>query len=257
MLSKTQISFLRSLHQKKYRDIHKQFFVEGRKLAQEVLRSNLAVTGLYGTGSWIMAHQQELDKFRSIVHEITPSELERISDLSTPNEVFITCRIPEYGHPDFHQIEGPVLALDQVQDPGNLGTIIRTCDWFGIRTILCSEGTVELYNPKVLQATMGSFTRVRVHYGSLAGFIEASGKGFKVYGTASGGASLFDMELEQRAIIIVGNESKGISPDLTPFLMQSIGIPSAGPGAESLNASVAAAIVISEFAKQSGRLNKK
>jgi len=185
-----------------------------------------------------------------VSREVTPEELERVSNLVTPNEVLAVVGIPESSIPSTGKLGKIILMLDRIQDPGNLGTIIRTADWFGIRHIFCSHGTVDLFNPKVVQSTMGSICRVHVHYTDLQQFLTGLGGPWHIYGTVPAGENIYRAELEFPAAIIIGNESKGIAKEYFSFFTSRIGIPSMSEGAESLNASVAAGIIVGEFCRR-------
>lgn len=250
MLSKGQISHLKSLRQSKFRDESGEFMAEGTKLALEMLNGRIHITGIYALADWIGRHDDVLKGKEIPAHEISQQEIERISNLVTPQEVILTARIPESIPPQWERLHGPLLFLDHIQDPGNLGTIIRCADWFGFSDIVCSEGTAELYNPKVIQATMGSFLRVNVHYADLENFLAAKPDDREVLGSYSGGENVFAAGFGANPAILVGNESRGISESLAPFIDRRIGIPSFSSGAESLNASVAAAVLMAEFRRQ-------
>jgi len=182
--------------------------------------------------------------------QIKDEELKKISNLVTPNEVLAIIGYPDPAVPSPEKYGKIILLLDRIQDPGNLGTIIRTADWFGIGHIFCSPDTVDVYNPKVVQATMGSICRVEVHYTDLREFLVSLDASWKKYGTVSDGENIYKADLEFPAAIVIGNESKGISETYFPLLTHRLGIPSRSNGAESLNASVAAGIICSEFCRR-------
>ncbi len=240
MVVKNQIKFIKSLQQKKYRTQYGQFVAEGVKLVGELLESDLKVKQLYGT-------EEFLEQNPNIsAHRISHSELNRMSGLKTPNKVLGIFEIPKAGTLEFTDW---ILALEQVQDPGNLGTIIRMCDWFGIRHLLCTPDSADCYNPKTLQATMGSLARVNVVYGDLESVIKDSG--LRAFGATLQGESVYDMELPDTGILIMGNESRGISESLLKSLNQEVGIPAFGNSkAESLNVATAAAILLSEIRRR-------
>lgn len=254
MLSKGQISHLKSLRLAKFREESGEYIAEGGKLAIEMLSARIAVTGIYALSGWISHQQALLGGKESLVHEIDEQELSRISNMVSPQDVVVTARLPEPVPARWEDLKGPLLVLDRIQDPGNLGTIIRCADWFGFPHIVCSEGTADLYNPKVIQATMGSFLRVSLHYTSLDAFLKAKSADRTVLGSYAGGENVFVTDFGPDPVILVGNESRGIAESLGPFIDRRIGIPSFSGSAESLNASVAAAILMAEFRRgQSSR----
>lgn len=237
MLSKNDIKEIRALGQKKFRDERRLFIVEGEKLVDEALRSDFTVVAHYRTA------------------DIGEEAMARISRLTHPSPALAVVRQPDPAAP----VIGPdelVLALDGIRDPGNLGTIIRIADWFGIRQILASDDTVELYNPKVVQATMGAIFRVRVHYGDLAAALRAPagpGPALPVYGTFLEGDDIYTVPLTRGGIIVMGSEAAGISPAVAASVTQKLHIPPFPPGArtsESLNVAVATAITCSEFRRR-------
>lgn len=184
--------------------------------------------------------------------------MERITALSSPSPALAIAEIPATPILPVAAINDLVLVLDDIKDQGNLGTIIRIADWFGIETVICSENTVDLYNPKVIQATMGSVTRVRVAYFNLPEFLSSMDPAIKIYGTFPEGENIYSIPLDPKGIILIGSESTGISPEVAYKVTDKISIPSYSPAtgrkdhAESLNASIAAAIVCSEFRRRNG-----
>lgn len=249
MLSSAQIKEIKSLHLSKNRESSGLFLVEGVKMVGELLKSAFKVRQIYGTEKWVKGLRLSKKADSPAIHPISPSELGRISSLKTPNEVLAVVKIPEVvlSESDF---DGLTLMLDRIADPGNLGTIIRIADWFGIKTIVCSPDTVELYNPKVVQATMGSLFRVKVFYDELPKLIQSFARSIPKYGAMLDGDNLYTTNLPEKAIIVIGNESHGISGQIKPLLDHSLMIPAASPGAESLNASVATAVICSEFRRE-------
>jgi len=238
MVSKNQIKLITSLQQKKYRKQEQLFFVEGVKGVQELLDSNFELHELFTTKSDFMA----IDT--SKVHTITESELRKISVLTTPNSCLAVFRIPKAIS---YEQKGLIIALDNVRDPGNLGTIIRLCDWFGVKTLFCSEESVDVYNPKVVQATMGSISRVNVVYGNLEQFLTDAK--LPVFGTFMDGATIYKEKLPTEGIIVMGNEANGISKPIENLVSKRIAIPRFGDlqATESLNVATATAIILSEF----------
>ena len=238
MVSKNQIKRITSLLQKKYRKQEQLFFVEGVKGVQELLDSNFELVELFTTNSDLFS----VDK--SKVYAITESELQKISALTSPNTCLALFKIP--AAVSFEE-KGLLVALDDVRDPGNLGTIIRLCDWFGIKTLFCSEESVDVYNPKVVQATMGSISRVNVVYGNLEQLL--TNTKLPVFGTFMDGKNIYNETLPSEGIIVMGNEANGISKAIENLVSQRITIPRFGDlqATESLNVATATAIVLSEF----------
>jgi RNA methyltransferase, TrmH family len=238
MLSKNQIKLISSLHQKKHRIANQLFFAEGVKVIQELLQSNFELEHLYTT-------QNDFDEV-SISKKtiILDSDLKKLSALATPNSCLAVFKIPE----EKKIIEsGLILVLDSIRDPGNLGTILRLCDWFGIHQLVCSKETVDIYNPKVVQATMGSITRVNVNYVDLKAFVTQTK--LPVFGTFMDGENIYTLTLPQEGIIIMGNEANGISEELENWISNRLTIPRFGSiqKTESLNVATATAIILSEF----------
>ena len=238
MVSKNQIKRITSLLQKKYRKQEQLFFVEGVKGVQELLDSNFELVELFTTNTELFS----VDK--SKVYAITESELQKISALTTPNTCLALFKIP--AAVSFEE-KGLLVALDDVRDPGNLGTIIRLCDWFGIKTLFCSEESVDVYNPKVVQATMGSISRVNVVYGNLEKFLSETK--LPVFGTFMDGKNIYNETLPNEGIIVMGNEANGISKAIENLVSERIAIPRFGDlqATESLNVATATAIILSEF----------
>ena len=237
MVGKSQIKFIKSLQQKKYRNQHGMFLVEGLKTVQELLDSNFEPHKLYTTdAAMILADQVGTEL-------ISEAELKKISNLKTPNKVLAIFKFPDIKPIDDREW---ILALDDIRDPGNLGTIIRLCDWFGIQHLVCSENTVDCFNPKVLQATMGSIARVNIVYTDLLQFI-TDYKGL-VYGTFMDGEPVYTIKLPQKGILVMGNEANGISNEIKNKVDKKISIPQfGGRQTESLNVATAAAIFLNEI----------
>ena len=241
MVSKNQIKLITSLQQKKYRKQEQLFFAEGVKVVQELLHSNFELQDLFTT------KQDFLTVPKNKVHAISEAELKKISALTTPNSCLAVFKIPKAKE----MVEkGLIVALDDVRDPGNLGTIIRLCDWFGIETLFCSEESVDIYNPKVVQATMGSISRVNVVYGNLETFLSQTK--LPVFGTFMDGNNIYQEELPKEGIIIMGNEANGISTSVEKLVSERIAIPRFGnlQVTESLNVATATAIILSEFKRK-------
>ncbi len=248
MLSKGNSKYLRSLHQNKFRRKYGQFLAEGTVNVLDFISGPLKVIQLYATEKWLTEHQEKFSGVKSEV--VSLKEMEMISALKNPSEVLAVVKKPAVALPGISLINNYVLALDNIKDPGNLGTIIRTADWFGIKDIVCSEETVDAYNPKVVQATMGSLARVRVHYTDLITWMDDKPEDLKVLGAVLHGDDIRKAEKPGKGILLIGSEAHGISKTLYPFIDRPVRIPAApGAGAESLNAAVATAIVCYEFCK--------
>ncbi len=240
MLSASQKKYVNTLKQKKFRDLNQCFVVEGIKIGEELLSSGFKTEIIYATSSWIKNNPNIK------VQEVTAKELKSISSLKTPNEILAVVKYPQ--PKAIKPTSNLTIALDKIQDPGNFGAIIRTADWFGVKQIICSNDTVDCYNYKVIQATMGSFFRVRIQYCNLKNFF-ASQKNSKIYGALLNGENVLKKNLRQKnAILLMGNESNGISEELFPFIHEKITIPKFGK-AESLNVAIATAILCAEFNK--------
>ena len=240
MLSKSQIKLIHSLQQKKYRNIHKLFIVEGKKSVKEFLNSSFELEHLF-----VLENQEPIVKSQdSNEIEITFKELKKISALKNPNQVLAVFKIPKQIE---RQDNGLILALDNIKDPGNLGTIIRLCDWFGIKQLVCSAETVDCYNPKVVQASMGSLTRVTITYTNLYEYL--SKQKTPIYATLLAGENLYKEKLPSKAIMVMGNEANGISKEIIALANHKINIPHFGDlhQTESLNVAMATAVVLSEF----------
>jgi RNA methyltransferase, TrmH family len=241
MVSKNQIKLISSLHQKKYRIAHQLFIAEGVKGINELLQSNFELEHLYVT----------IDEFKSVSTTqktvISDADLKKISALTTPNTCLAVFKIPKE-KPLLNK--GLIVALDTIRDPGNMGTILRLCDWFGINQVVCSKETVDLYNPKVVQATMGSIARVNVNYLNLKDFLETTS--LPIYGTFMNGEDLYNSEITNEGIIILGNEANGISKEIEALVTKRVTIPRFGnlQQTESLNVATATAIVLSEFKRR-------
>ncbi len=238
MLTKNQIKYITQLKQKKFRDLNKIFVTEGFKVINELLDSTLQLEHIYTT------KQLNFKVSKEFITEITDTELKKISSLTTPNDCLALFKMKEEVMP---QQNGLKVALDSVRDPGNLGTIIRLCDWFGITDLICSNETVDVYNPKVVQATMGSLTRVNIFYTNLVDYLKNSNE--PVYGTFMDGTNIYKTNLPTSGIIVMGNEANGISSAIEALVTAKIAIPRFGDlqQTESLNVATATAIILSEF----------
>ena len=237
MLSKNQQKIIQKLQQKKYRNELGLFVVEGKKGILEFVQAGFKVEAIFATSLF----SEQLNKFPLTL--ISKEELSKISMLKNPDEGVAIFYQPK--HKGILQ-EGIILALDNIQDPGNLGTLIRLCDWFGIETLLCSEQTVDCYNPKVVQASMGSLSRVEVHYLPLPSFLATCV--LPVYVATLEGENLYTTTFPEDCVIVLGNEANGVSPEVTALADGAITIPRFGrrQQAESLNVAMAGAIIMSQ-----------
>ena len=251
MLTRNTIKFILSLQKKKTREELKLFVIEGDKLIREFLNSDFRIFSLVAKPEFISGLQAESRaKFEEII-PVSYDELKKISTLVTPHNALAVVRMTERKFSPAKIFRGFSLALDSVQDPGNLGTIIRASAWFGIQNIICTENSVDVYNPKVIQATMGAFINVNVFYTDLENFLKnANLKGIPVYGAMLDGADIQDFKPSGNGIILLGNESKGISEDLVPYITDRIVISKkteALTGVDSLNLGMAASIILYDF----------
>ncbi|MEP1489797.1 MAG: RNA methyltransferase [Algibacter sp.] len=236
MISKNQIKLITSLKQKKYRLEHQLFVVEGIKTIKELLESDLVLHALFTTETFNIDAKDEF--------LISESDLKRISFLTTPNKALAVFKIPES---KAINNDGLIVVLDDVRDPGNLGTIIRLCDWFGIKELVCSKATVDCFNPKVIQATMGSITRVNISYVDLISFIDKTE--LPVFGAFMEGDNVYAKPLPKEGVLVMGNEANGVSKTIEDLVTNKISIPRFGDlqATESLNVATATAILLSEF----------
>lgn len=238
MLTNNDTKLINSLVKKKFRQKYNKFVVEGVKNIKEVLNSSIYVEKIYSI-------DDTFDDYPSKNVLITERELKKISQLVTPNTALAVCEIPQEKK---IQKNGFIIALDDIRDPGNLGTIIRMADWFGIQQIVCSKETVDLYNPKVIQSTMGSFIRVQINYTDLEKFFETYSH--SILGTFMDGENLYKTSLPENAVLLMGNEANGISEKLESFVTQRLSIPRMGKlqQTESLNVAMATSIILGERA---------
>jgi TrmH family RNA methyltransferase len=247
MLSKSQISLLTSLQHKKFRREHGLFLVEGYKSVIEFTSSGYQVDTIFHTPAIV---PKMLNLSRNInFQEISMKDIEKISTLKTPQEVIGLVKIPLWPTLNYNGLKHRFsLVLDNIQDPGNMGTIIRTADWFGIADIICSEDTVDVYNPKVVQATMGSLARVNVHYVNLEQVLPQIK--LPLYGAMLDGQNMYTTNFGDEGLLVMGNEGNGVSPVIERLINTKITIPRAGK-AESLNVAIATAILCSEIKRNS------
>lgn len=250
MLSKNRIKQIQALQLKKNRDRERRFIVEGRKTVLEVMAEHQElVEEVVATPGFMQQNGGELKKYQVPVTEVSAEELEKISLQATPAGILAVCRYFEEqpAVTDFNDRFS--LYLDEIRDPGNFGTIIRLADWFGVSAVFCSPNCCDLYNPKVIQATMGAFLRVKVHYVELAELLNEQGS-VQVYGAVLNGNNLY-RETLQNGLIVIGNEANGISPANLQLVNRPLTIPAHQQnGSESLNAAMAASVIVSEFFRQ-------
>jgi RNA methyltransferase, TrmH family len=243
MFNKTHTKYIQSLHHKKFRDQNNVFIAEGPKVVLELLESREFVCQqLFAVNEWLGNNENTLQNFSGMqVFEVKDFELEKITALSSPNNVLAVFKKKEQGQA-INIKEKITLVLDAIQDPGNLGTIIRTADWFGIENIVCSPACADMYNPKVVQSTMGSLARVNIFYTNLEDWLQTN-EDIKKYAAALNGKNINNLKAVKEGIIIIGNEGKGISNSILSLAGERITIPKKG-GAESLNAAVATGIIL-------------
>ncbi|WP_417887783.1 TrmH family RNA methyltransferase [Zunongwangia sp.] len=237
MVSKSQIKLITSLAQKKYRQRNGIFVAEGIKVIRELLAASIPLEHLFTTEAIFDAPEE-----KTAIVDL--KSLKKVSFLKTPQTALALFKIQ---NSEIKEVQGLTLALDGVRDPGNLGTIIRLCDWFGITNLVCSTDTVDCYNPKVIQSTMGSIARVKIQYTDLPVFLES--KQIPIYGTFMEGENVYKTELNESGILVMGNEANGVSLPIEKMVTQKISIPQFGnqQKTESLNVATATAIFLSEF----------
>ena len=246
MLSKSQISFIKSLHHKKYRNTNSLFIAEGLKIVSELIASDFIIPSIFCTHS-ISNHVQHLcsQVSKNIeIHTVSANELEKISLLSSTQEVLALVKNKETNE---NIIQYPVLVADTIQDPGNLGTLFRIADWFRFPTVIISENSVDWQNSKVIQASMGSFLRVDIRQMVLIDFFNINQH--LVYGAFMEGTSIYEANFDSNCVLVLGNESKGICQEIAPFINEKVTIPRFGK-AESLNVAIAAAVICSEICRR-------
>lgn len=238
MITKNQIQFIKNLKFKKYRIKHQLFIVEGRKKVKELLDSDYEYRSIYATRSWIN-HNQKIN-----ATQISNNELKNISNQKNPNEVLAIVKINK------HRIvsnTGIVLVLDKINDPGNMGTILRICDWFGISNIVCSKNTVDMYNPKVVQASMGSIFRVNVFYTDLPDYL--TNIATPIYGAFLDGENIKNISFPKDFHLVMGNEANGISKEITQLISERISVLNVSKKTDSLNVAIATSILLYEISK--------
>lgn len=256
MISKNRLKYVRSLEMKKYRKAEGVFVAEGHKLVGDLL-DVFECKYLAATSEWLSANAAWVERQRRSgveVDEVTDEELKRASFQETPQQVLAVFKQLTY-EVDVNEVARKqlCLVLDDVQNPGNLGTIVRLADWFGIEHIFCSKGCADIYNPKTVQATMGGIARVQVHEADLPELLRRLDKDIPVYGTFLDGENIYGRELENRGLIVMGNEGKGVSKEVAAFVTERLYIPNYPEGretSESLNVAIATAIVCAEFRRR-------
>jgi TrmH family RNA methyltransferase len=245
MLSKSQISFIKSLHQKKYRKENRLFIIEGIKSIEEFISSSYELKQIYCLAQYISLLPNLPPNIK--LFEVNNVELEKISTLQAPQGILALVKIPMVEEVDVLTLKSKfTLLLDGIQDPGNLGTIIRTADWFGINKIICSLNTVEIYNSKTVQATMGSLSRVNVYYQDLSLLIKVSK--LPVFGALLAGTNLYELDWGSEGLLVLGNEGQGISEEIKNLITKAVTIPRVG-GAESLNVAISAGILCADISR--------
>lgn len=249
MLSKNTVKFIKSLHQKKFRNQEQLFFVEGEKSVLEVISSDFQVEKLFSMESFYDSFKDKIAAISPEVTIVTQKQLESLGQYRSNDSALAVVRMKEN---QYFQLQAGELAiaLDDVRDPGNLGTIIRIADWYGIKKLVFSEQTAEFYNPKVIQASMGSFTRVQFFYQDLKTVL--SNWGVPVYGAFLNGDNVHQIETISPGVILMGNESNGISDELAGLVTQKLTIPGFG-SAESLNVAIATAVLCDNFIRLTGK----
>lgn len=245
MLSKNSQKFINSLQQKKYRQQHGSFVVEGAKSVLELLASDFQTQALFVTESFYKENKALLAKQTFQSEIVSEADLEKVGSFQSNNAALAIAKTKENNYLCVNGNE-IVLMLDDIRDPGNLGTILRVADWYGVKKVICSESTVDFYNPKVIASTMGSFTRIAVFYTQLTDFLAKQSKDLPVYGTFMQGQSVYQTTFKSSGYVIIGNESNGIGEAVEQWITQKITIPRFGH-AESLNAGIATAIVLDNW----------
>jgi TrmH family RNA methyltransferase len=248
MLSKNRIRELQSLHQKKFRQKDNLFIAEGRKIVAELINSSFSVTQLYATSEFIKAQNSSHLARIEVVEELSLEELQKISVLQQAQDALAVCKVPEVSEPVI-KVDGLYLFLDSIRDPGNLGTLIRVCEWFNVDGLFMSQDCVEWTNPKVIQASMGSFIRVQP-IAVKDDFWTHLPADISVISADLDGDNLYTDSNPPQGILIISSESHGLSPHLEEFVKRKIHIPAIKSGAESLNAAIAASIILSDFTRR-------
>jgi TrmH family RNA methyltransferase len=250
MLNKNNIKFIKSLSEKKNRENYKLFIAEGDKIVSEAIKNKFSIKIIFASKEWLIKNEGQIST--SEIIEVTENELRKISTLKTPNKVLAVIEKPENIFNIVSLKNKLTIVLEDIQDPGNLGTIIRTADWFGIENIICSKNSVDVYNSKVVQASMGAILKVKVWYFDIIDILHENSDKIPVYGMYLEGENIFKTQLLEKGIIIFGNESKGISEKLGKLIKKRLTIPdnNSQKQIESLNVSMAVSITCAEFIRQ-------
>lgn len=255
MISKSRAKFIISLQKKKTRDEERLFVIEGDKLVREFLAAKIPIQSIVAKAEFLSSLSENMKDNVSEFQEVSYEELKQISTLKTPHNALAVVQMPERIMNANEILDKLCVGLDFIQDPGNLGTIIRAAGWFGIKNIICSNDCVDVYNPKVIQASMGAILNVNVFYYDLKSvLLQAQVKKVPVFGTLLDGEPIYTHRLDNKGIILLGNESKGISDELIPFINHKLTIPRFSTGKndiDSLNVGMAASVVFSEFSRRS------
>jgi len=256
MLNNKDIKLIRALQQKKYRQKYNYFVVEGEKMCYEILKFFPGrLVSLFCLKDFYEKYKDDIDKTHVRVEIITEKQLKGLSAMKSPNAAIAIVQIPD--KKDIKDIEPSpgkaVLFLDRIQDPGNMGTIIRTCDWFGIKDVIVSPGTVDIYNPKVVQASMGSVMRIQVYEGDFQHVRNTLKNTFSFYATLLEGSNVFEERFDFPMVLVVGNESKGVSGVIADNVDKHITIPGKNTGSDSLNVAVATGITLSCIMKEQSK----
>ena len=255
MISKTLQKYILNLQNKKAREKEKLFVAEGKKIVTELLESHLKIESLYAGADFIEKNKILIEKKKIKSHHVTTEDLKKISSLVHPDDALAICQITEH-NPEFPDaLNQMIVYLDDIRDPGNMGTIIRVCDWFNVPFVFCSKETVDLYNPKTIQASMGSFIRVPVLYTDLFSLLSQLklkySQKIPVYGTYVHGENIYEQKVFEPGILIIGNEANGIGKLAEQAINRKIAIPKINTGGpESLNASIATALMLAEFTRR-------
>jgi len=251
VIAKSYIKEIMLLQQKKYRKDTGLFVAQGVKIVKDLLSSDFHPEGIFATKDFLTENEKIISGISERdIHKISNADLERISSMTSPNQVVAVFHIKVLMFDSRVAGKELVLALDDIRDPGNLGTIIRTADWFGIKDVVCSETCSDIYNSKSLQATMGSIARVNVYYTDLSKLFSSSEKDQKIFAAVIDGKNIYTDGLSKAGYILIGNEANGISSGLMKYVTNKIAIPGFSSGANSLNAAMATAIICSEFKRR-------
>jgi TrmH family RNA methyltransferase len=255
MLSKNKTRFIISLQKRKIRDENRLYIIEGDKIVREFISAGIPIKSVIGKAEFISSLPKEAVNSAFETETVSFEELRQLSSLKTPHNAIAVVCMPDKKINPAKLLKESCAVLECIQDPGNLGTIIRAAAWFGIKNIICSEDSVDIYNPKVIQASMGAIIHVNIFYTDLKEFLKtATEKQIPVYGTMLEAESIYDQTIVKKAVMLFGNESKGISDILMPYINHKIMIPRFAenkPGIDSLNVGMAASVVFSEFARRS------